>query len=343
MAWPTSYEVTTAYSNPNIVDFTTNVVVAIVTNGASATVVLGDWEDTGTRSSPRATAENSCIGSRPPPPGSTCWRSKGTQFEENGGASFELSLDADGRSVGVTRLVAPHGVNGKAWFFLPHLDGSEHVFNLAWRYQLGGGSLRVVALRLLELGGPDTNSNGVADWIDHRHQNMLGATAIPAQSWYSPVCVEGQAGGVSALSVASSYAASNVPPPVVRAGVVNNWHADVHLDPVQDTEVTVHANMGSLSFTSVVTWVPLNVLQADTNAFMVRRGSTVRLTAYPEGDSNGVVGITVVGVTNVETTAGQPVDVTFAYDGVYTVTGAYVGVVSTSRVVLARHGRQLHQ
>jgi hypothetical protein len=220
-------------------------------------------------------------------------------------------------------------------FFLPALPVGTSTVSLVWSPISTQDSCLVVRkARLVRFGGADANNNGVSDWEDARHVNLLRALTIPESSCVSPVCLEGESQNFRGVTVTADGLC--VP---VRRAVRSDWFANVPLSPTSDTTIAIAAENGAVAATSVVAWTAFNLLQAPTNTLLIRAGSTLKLVACPSNQTSGAVTLSVLGVTNYVTTAGRSVLHTFPA-GTYTVRAAFsnAAVVTNAQLTVRAVG-----
>lgn len=170
---------------------------------------------------------------------------------------------------------------------------------LAWRFRPGSGSIHVHDVRLLTLDGEDADLNGIADWLEHRSTVAMSVDAMPSETWGSPYCMEGTALRFEHVLVSSEYAqAEFLPQPAVRRGAGKSWFADVDLSPTNSTQWTVQYASETEIISNSMNWVLFDLVDPATNALTLRKGDSLLLGGAPTGATNGVLDITIVGVTN---------------------------------------------
>ena len=233
-------------------------------------------------------------------------------------------------------------------FFLPELPAGTALLNLKWENVLSNTALRIDSLQLVALGGPDTNQNGMADWIDHRLENM-SQTEIARTSRTSPLYLEGNnAADISAafITVQGEKAGQITIPwtngnqilwlsesptdeqllefvkvvPEIKEGARNTYYADVPLSPDGATTVTVK-NSDKVTATQNVTWVPTNVLNDPD--MTIRRGDSLLLKA-DFGENISGTGTITVNNEQLTTANASAVPYQFKQAGTYTVTAEFI-------------------
>ena len=187
-------------------------------------------------------------------------------------------------------------------------------------------------MRLVSIGGPDTNANGVADWQDAQLARMFSLSNAPHSSLISPVCIEGQSWFQNMVSVRTSYAPTGATPQVsaVEHGVGYGWYANVLLSPTNITTVEIAESNRVATYTNFVTWTALDVLTNGTNIVLIRKGDSLLFTARTNGATAGAFGIRIVGVTNYAGPYNRSVPHRFEAAGLYTVLGSFTNGVATN-------------
>ncbi|MCZ7591856.1 MAG: lamin tail domain-containing protein [Kiritimatiellae bacterium] len=251
---------------------------------------------------------------------------QGTQYDADSIAdTFLLQLSINEQTIGSKELRASYGSSGKTMWMLPWLPAGQHTLTLRWRYRADNGSLRIIRLQALTLGGPDTDANGKPDWLDHRAQAMIGINEWPTSSLVSPVCLEGWTLCLDAMDISSSYIPSNGVHalPRVRSGLGMGWFADIPLSIETSTVVTVVGDNGWVSQTGTLTWVELNLLNPPTNQYRIRRNDGFLFNLRPANGATGSVSITVNGAPVYFSTSNQPWACYFTNSGQYEISGQW--------------------
>jgi regulation of enolase protein 1 (concanavalin A-like superfamily) len=239
------------------------------------------------------------------------------QLQVQGGArntrgadfAFPLVLSVDGESVGRFTLNASADQSpASVQQLTPWLKAGPHVVRVfldnAAKYV---PTLRIEAVRLQRLDGPDANGNGVKDWVEAMLHAQCGIEVTPATSRVSPVCLEGRGGFLSMMQ-----ASGGIQP---QGGAGQRWYANVPLSASRQTTVTVSFQNGGLQETRQVQWQPTDLLQADN--LSIRQGDTLLFTV-----GQNAATVTVAGLTNCTVAAGQSAACRFPAAGTYTVIGA---------------------
>ena len=221
---------------------------------------------------------------------------------------FDLDMEIAGTVCKAKKLISNAGGSSTIRFYLPMLTAGTYSAKLIWNNIDQDKALRINQVRLLALNGPDSNSNSVADWIDHR-MIMLQKNNIPAISLTSPLCIEGNKGVAVTEIQVSSIAGSQKPYtdtnnnivwaensdariangeltlviPQVQDSVKNQFYANVELSPESGTVITV--NRGGAETTQNVEWKETNILSTPT--ITIRKGDALLLSVRPTDSISG--------------------------------------------------------
>ena len=290
------WEVKEAFSDPTVVDFDGNETLVATINGNSFTNSSGSWQ-----------AENTCayINDR------SGWveynlsvSNQGiyqlglevAQRQSNAATdTFNISCYIDGALCSTQAIKVGSNNTGSGRYFLPRLTVGNHTVRLVWSNVYRNTRLQVNNLKLYSLSGPDTNNNGVPDWVESRLENM-SAIVIPATSKVSPLCVEGgNAAFVEQINISGYYVPSGetpIPPAVNRASF-NHWYADVPLNPEGNNTITVNVSYqnGANTVTQAVAWEVTDV--STQGNLIIRKDDSLRLGATLTEGYSGTYTLTV--------------------------------------------------
>ena len=306
--------------------------------GSAATAVTGSWvrEGDGVRSVSRSGTLAFNVDLAAPGTYMAVFRIRQANVYTAQNA-FDLALNADGMPTGRQVFYASHGTWSEALFVLPPLAAGSHELALTWWNTRANTFLEVGALEIRAYGGPDSDADGVPDWLEARASRVAAFFAPPASSWVSPVCVEGAARYLEQTSVvwATEDGATNAVP---RAGVGDRWYLDVPLLADSPTEVAVSNDGGVTAATNVVAWQPFDLSAPPTNAVVLRNGDAL-LLASSVGEAAYDVTLGGVAVTNL-TLGASPSAFVFPSAGDYLVfaAGGTSGVPVAVRAVSASFG-----
>jgi hypothetical protein len=338
-------ELRDACTDPLVAEFNGTVTDVAVVNGADAVAELGNWvtNDTSLISMGRrgyaeytvncTVADMYCI----KVDATHLWLRNSCGPLDPVDAS-DLLIYVDGRYIGKKRLVAPEGIDGSVRAFTPWLQPGAHTVRIFWDNVHRKVALKLQRIHLQSLGGPDSDSDGVKDWVeasvgamtslDRVHSAAYVGGSVTNAAWgpgwtngastsvVSPVCIE----GVDRYPDLMSIAVNSETNFAARAGAGERWYADVPLSLTGSTAIAVSYQSGALTRSTSVAWVPLNLLAAGD--LRIRAGDSLMLTAQPEGVSTGAVTITVDAQQYV-TSVGAPLVHAFETPGTYAVSGAH--------------------
>jgi hypothetical protein len=207
----------------------------------------------------------------------------------SGTVELPVRLTLDGASLGTVVLRSVGGGPAEVLGVLPNLAAGEHLLRLeslnvrdAYSLQVDGVSVRAVA-------GPDGDGDGLPDWLESQIAAENGFDAAqPGSSRTSPVCVEGLAKfpGMVAVAWATGTRAAS-------AGPDHLWYADVPLDPAGPVAVEAAFENGAKRETRLFEWAPTNVIAETSSTLALRRGDSLRLTAFPGAQATGTAAFVV--------------------------------------------------
>jgi hypothetical protein len=271
----------------------------------------------------------------------------GTQnFPQSSQSDFDLQLTLDGISLGHQHMVAGYGTNGTVQCLTPYVLAGAHTLRILWDNAASSTSLQLQSIHFQDSPGPDSNGNGIKDWVEQwvASQSGMDLTNASLTSLVSPMCLEGrdpypslvgvQVHGVQNAMVSASPAPNN------------RWYANVALSPEQNAPVTVQVTYqnGALSETRAIQWMPVNILNW-TN-MVIRTGDSLLLSVQPDGEINTNVTYTFTIGTNRVIKSYVPVPYQFRTTGVFTVTGTYQprrGLAQTGGITVTVVGHKFPQ
>jgi hypothetical protein len=320
-------ELLMAFTDPLVADFNGQSVILFDANATSATNRIGTWQDSGPALVGLSGSGSLDFSLVAPSAGVFAVEFEIAQYVVTGSnpGRFDLSLRYDGLEAGRQTAVVQGSQSVVAKFFLPRVQAGEILAKLVWNADPAqGGSLVVRRVRLVSFGGIDADQDGVLDWEETRVGHLRGMALTGTNSVVSPVCFEGTSADANLLTL---YAEGV--PVEVRHAIGAAWYANVPLSPTDDTVIATSVVGESGAVTNIVRWTALNLLDAPTNALLIRAGSDLKMDARPDSQSNGVVHVEVVGITNYITTVGTPVIHSFG-PGAYTVRAAFSNDVLTT-------------
>ena len=312
-------------SDPLVVDFDGQVADAIIIPGANTNAAVGQWIPVDTEI--QAQQRRGYVEYEFNALASDIYRIKlaATHLMSRNSCSpidpvdtSDLLVYLDGRYLGREELVAPEGVYGQIRVFTPKITVGTHTLRIFWENTNGRVALRIKDIRLQTLSGPDSDSDGVKDWVETAVAKMTGIDAV---SWsvVSPVCLEGKARWADMIDIAVSGATNAA---VANYGAGDRWYSDVPLAVNGVTSIDVIFQDGALTRNASVTWMARNVLAG--GSLTVRKGDALMLTAIRSGAVSGAVTIDVVGQASYASVlGGAAITHTFATAGTYTINGTH--------------------
>lgn len=332
-----------AHSNPLVQDFDGTFTDLVTMNGSAATSWIGTWTCAGTVI--YAGERSGSLDYTLPVPSNGPYV-LAVQVTQNNSLtvqdSFDLSFSVDGVPSGRQLVKAAYGVNNTALFFLPELAAGFHGIRLRWINTQPNTFLKVNSLTLRSYGGPDTNANGIPDWMDYRSASLANVTTQVESSVVSPICLEGTSVYQDMLDVTASFVPEGQTQQViaVQHGVGSDWYANVYLSPTNDTSIVVSDRSCGQIRTNTVSWEAINLLDNDYGTNLtLRGGSALQFAGWPEGATEGMVYVTILNastnaVTNLVAEVGAVIPYRFDQAGSFFVQGLYSNGVVASNGVL---------
>ena len=345
-------EVKNAFTNPLVADFNGNSVTLQTVNGSSYASASTGWEKEG--DSVYCASRNGSItyNLTVPQKGVYALEIEGAEYNSFASESaFDIDLYVNNKLSGSQVLKVVGGNPATIRFFLPELETGTATAKLVWNNVSSDTYLKINSLKLKDLGGTDSDSDGKADWIENRLENMC-EVVIPASSKTSPLFIEGKnalylddinisvTGKPSATANENSWRlpwsddsgiqwlSPNAPAsqlqgltsvvPKAAHGARNTWYADIPLYPGDGiSTITVSMQDGAGTATKDITWIPTNVMVDED--MTIRAGDSLLLTAPGGANVTGSVNITVNGESFTTDQNGK-VPYKFATPGTFTVT-----------------------
>jgi regulation of enolase protein 1 (concanavalin A-like superfamily) len=243
----------------------------------------------------------------------------GSHFYFDPDKEFELRTYLDGEFLGRSVLNASAG-SGSVHPMTPWLKAGTHRLKVYWDNGKWMRSFELAAIRLQILQGPDSNNNGVKDWVKKRLRYMSGVES-GSQSTVSPACIEGRGGFLSMMAISDGI--------VPQIGAGNRWYANIPIAQGNPRTMVYSFQNGGLLVTNTISWVPINILQ--TTNLIVRMGDSMLFVAKPDDASSGQMSISVAGFTNYVISTGQAARHQFASSGSFNVTGTYTATSGQSQ------------
>ena len=357
-------EVKYILSNPLTADFNGNNALLSSINGSEASATTGTWERNGDSLRCAIHTGSAAYSMQIPSEGTYAvkFNAREGRYLENGEEStsrFTIKCYVNGTYVMTRTLETVNNIQNSMLFYLPQLPAGNADIKFVWNNVEENTFLQIDSVQLMSLGGPDTNANGVADWIDNRLEK-LSELNIPSESKTSPLCFEGNrnAAGNLSISIKGKLGSSEKLPwlngmdviwldsglsdaetdsytpyiPSARTALESTYYADVPLYQDGNTQITVSAADGSSS-TQEVEWVRTNILEE--TAITIRKGDALKLAAFTDGSVQGSATISVEGMT-AEISESEFVVHTFNNAGTFSVSAEFVpsdGSAATSNVL----------
>ena len=235
--------------------------------------------------------------------------------------SSRLATDAefvcrvDGSRVGTVRLPSSKSeLTADAVYNLPWISAGVHTLSFELQNFANSAEFGLGDICVCSIGGPDSDANGVADWMDSRYDFTGSERGVAIRSKVSPFCLRVRS--ATAPAVMFSNATLDV-----RPLPNHGWWTDVALNTNSATLVQITYENGFKKEDVSVEWGGFDVMK-ETD-IIVRAGDSLLLTLNGEGS------ITVGGKV-VAKGLSPTVPYRFATSGKYAVAGT---VADATKVV----------
>ena len=226
-------------------------------------------------------------------------------IESSNRNSLKVQLYVDGQYVRTNSIDVTYGEDTSSYYLTQNLSKGTHTIQLVYDNVYEGTSLRINAIDLGVLGGPDNNENGLMDWVETNLNNTATLETTNFVSTVSPAQIEGKSRYLHQVEVTGS---------TVKRGTLNHWYSNIALSATESTDITVSFEDGLKSESHSLTWIETNAVVA--NNMQIINGSSLLLNAGVSDLDTAV--ITVEGI-NYNTSAANPIAHQFNTDGIHTV------------------------
>ena len=331
-------ETKSSHTDPTTVDFDGNKTVLFTLNGADYSATTGTWQKSNSSAYASGVRGSLSYGFNLSSDSSTALRLQifgGQYLESSTETEFVLDVYVDGIYRGQTVLDATQG-NAVLW--LPPLKAGAHTLKVAWLNGRAGTSLRVDQLTLEALSGPDSNGDGVPNWMDYRAGKLSLLDETPAESYVSPYCLEGGAPDVAALDIVGSYVPSANATDAYSVYVREHYYQDAafgilkvapalrgfyytNLPLAPDgtaTVVSVADAATNATKEKSVTWVAYDLATQPAEELYLRKGESLLLSTSAAEGTTVTLASPTQGTTSLSLVAGDSQPVLFAEAGIYT-------------------------
>ena len=244
--------------------------------------------------------------------------------------TLDLVVSIDGESLGHRPLAAGSGTNGIVEYVTPFLSKGKHTVRVLWDGAASFSSLRIKEVRLASVAGPDSDGDGITDWVAAMLNAESGRdTNAPLTSFVSPMCLEGRDPYLSLMNLKIESGTGLTEWPVERnAGP--RWYSDIPLQTNGNTTVRVAYQNHAVFERLLLKWEPFNLLTVATSSvpsLTLRKDDGLLITARPPGRPHGNVLVAISNglqrVAQYTTTSRDPAPFQFPNAGDYTVSATY--------------------
>lgn len=235
-----------------------------------------------------------------------------------GASDAELVCRVDGLRVGEARVPSSSaGKAGEVRFNTHWLPAGVHDLEFEFQNFSNSADFAFGDIAVCALGGPDSDGNGVADWIDSRHRDTGAARGASIRSKVSPFCLRGVSAELPSISCGGRALDAR---PLPDCG----WWADVPLNAESATGTRMVYERGFKEEGVSIAWDGFNVL--DETDTVLRRGDSLLLTL---GGADGTISVNGSAVAD-----GASPAIPFMFDsaGEYAVAGAAGGSTNALKV-----------
>ncbi len=236
----------------------------------------------------------------------------------------DLGLRIDGKALAPQKARFLNSGTASVKVITHFLTAGTHTFELDIRNEIGRRNLQILSLKVLKAGGYDGDSNGRPDWLDAILAGGNSVLPLPAQSWVSPLFIEGSArhlGAVAAIAAGQAV-------PVLRGLGDLHWFANIPLQAASPTSLDVVFENKTQS--QSIEWARWNALGGA--GLTIRRGDSVKIGAWLSPQDTTAVTIAIGGQTQSLAANGFMVK-NFAQAGVYPITVTHNGAAITAATI----------
>ncbi len=265
---------------------------------------------------------------------------EGTQNEPNSRVkNLDLVVSIDGENLGHHPLASQYGTNGMVEYITPFLKKGKHTVRVFWDDAASFSSLRIKQVRLVSVAGPDSNGDGIQDWVAAMLDTESGRdTNAPLSSYVSPICMEGRDPYLSMMNLKVESADGQVEWPV-QHNAGKRWYDNVPLQTNGNTIVKISYQNQGIIERHLIKWEPFNIVTLSTSSvpsLTIRKDDSLLFTARPVNRPHANVFIAisngVQSVARYTTTTKDPAPFQFTNAGDYTVTATYTPINNSAPV-----------
>lgn len=245
--------------------------------------------------------------------------------------TLDLVVSIDGENLGHRPLAGGYGTNGIVEYVTPFLKRGKHTVRVFWDDAASFSSLRLKQVRLQSIAGPDSDGDGIQDWVAAMVNAESGRDPnAPLASYVSPICLEGRDPYLSMMNLRVESGNGQAEWPI-QPNVGKRWYANVPLLTNGNTTVRISYQNQAVIERHLVRWEAVNLLNLPPDfisPLTVRKDDSLRFTARPPGRPHGNVIVSIANgpqsVASYTTTTRDPAPFPFPNAGNYTVSATYV-------------------
>lgn len=230
----------------------------------------------------------------------------------------EFVCRVDGEVIG-SYLLSPSSISHmqRVRYLTPWLKAGSHELSFELQNFENGVEFSFGDIALCTPVGPDSDGNGVSDWMDGRLAFSRSDRGGFVQSLVSPFCLRGKASNFRAVNVSGDARVRPLP--------CHGWYSDIELSATGVVNVAIEYEHGMKREMCSIEWVPFDVMTE--HEAILRVGDSMRLTAgFP------AVADSLVFVNGALIAIGNDVEYKFENPGVFEVEGRTGSVTNVVRV-----------
>ncbi|MBI1178840.1 hypothetical protein GC207_15515 [bacterium] len=189
----------------------------------------------------------------------------------------EVVIDIDGTQL--TRRIVGHELNKSQTIvaFTPWLPSGQHLVHVIWDNVVAGRIIAIDQFKLQTLDGPDTNGDGVKDWVESRFRRNSTIETTALESLTSPAFIEGKDLFPKLVRFSVNGSADARASKCAERG----WFVDVPLSANSATDLKVDFQNGGSALERTIIWRPLEVLSG--GELSIRSGDSLLLAVRQTG------------------------------------------------------------
>ncbi|MBF0196313.1 MAG: chitobiase/beta-hexosaminidase C-terminal domain-containing protein [Planctomycetes bacterium] len=219
-----------------------------------------------------------------------------------------------------------------ASYMLPYLPSGSHDLKIKWDNGTTEQKLNITNIDLYRFPSNDSNSDGIADWLEDRLEQNTALTST-FSSLTSPMCLEGIALFPNMVKVNGANA---------KILTRNSWYSDVKLNSSTPTIVEAEFQNGAKKIQSSIIWESTDLFDIEEQV-IVRTGDSLLLNPFPVNSISQSV-LVNINETQMLVQSGEKLEYCFSQAGlhnIYIEAESEYGDVVTKQVIVKAVGVNL--